>query len=341
MMMVFTLAALGCAIFTIYTLSLFFRYKSREMGILLVLGLPIKQMKKQIKMELLLCVIVSAVLGTLVAVSFAWGIWQLFKVILADTKEMILIFDMQTYLFSGLFILFIVISFLIMLNQYLKSSDMIDIVNKSRKTEVVKDVSKKYSLLGLILLVCGLFIGYLLPNFIIDVLKFYPPDIISLVGYIPAIFGVYFILLQRIIGRTKKDKNRYKNIISDNMMRFQGRQTVRNMLIITLLVSGAYFASFYVPTMLSSALVNFEMSKVDYAFNYRADQDIVKELDIRKLAENMDVVITDYIQQQTAILGVDGYSEVQEKTNLSVSYTIEYFELCRSGDFYRKVLIIC
>ena len=37
------------------------------------------------------------------------------------------------------------------------------------------------------------------------------------------------------------------------MMKFQGRQTVRNMLVMTLLVAGAYFASFYAPMMSSSS----------------------------------------------------------------------------------------
>lgn len=36
------------------------------------------------------------------------------------------------------------------------------------------------------------------------------------------------------------------------MMKFQGRQTVRNMLVMTLLIAGAYFASFYAPMLNTS-----------------------------------------------------------------------------------------
>ena len=38
-MMIFVLAVTGCAVFTLYAASLFFRYKSREMGIFLALSL--------------------------------------------------------------------------------------------------------------------------------------------------------------------------------------------------------------------------------------------------------------------------------------------------------------
>ncbi len=333
MMMIFVLAVLGCAIFTIYTLSLFFRYKSREMGILLVLGATTKQVKRQIQTELSFCTAISSILGTVLAVPLAWGIWQLFQLILVDTKEMTLLFEMQTYLYSVAFILFVITSFHIMINRYVKSDDIIDIVNKSRKMEIVKDVPKKYTLIGVILLIVGLFIGYSIPGFIVDTFQLFPPDWVSLVGYIPAIFGLYLLLLERIVGGAKKGKKRYKNIISDNMMKFQGRQTARNMLIITLLVAGAYFASFYVPTMVSAVLVGFGTSKVDYAFHYRADQNMITQADIENLAKDMNVDITDYTEQPTAILGVDGYIEVEQETDLGTSFTVEYSELSRSEIF--------
>lgn len=333
MMIIFVLAVLGCAIFTIYTLSLFFRYKSREVGILLVLGATTKQVKKQIRTELSFCTVISSFFGAVLAVPLAWGIWQLFQLILVDTKEMSLVFEMRTYLFSSVFIIFVITSFLIMINRYVKSDDIIDIINKSRKMEIVKDVPKKCTLIGVFHLIVGLFVGYSLSGFIVDTFQFFPPDWVSLVGYIPAIFGLYLLLLERIAGGVRKGKKRYKNIISDNMMKFQGRQTVRNMLIITLLVAGAYFASFYVPTMVSAVLIDFETSKSDYVFNYRADQNMVAQADIENLAEEMNVVITDYSEQPTATLGVDGYIEVEQETDLGTSFTVEYSELSRSEDF--------
>ena len=49
------------------------------------------------------------------------------------------------------------------------------------------------------------------------------------------------LLLYTVIHGWRHGKNRYKDIITRSMMKFQGRQTVNNMLIITVLLAGAYF----------------------------------------------------------------------------------------------------
>lgn len=49
-------------------------------------------------------------------------------------------------------------------------------------------------------------------------------------------------------------------------MQFQGRQTVRNMLVVTVLVAGAYFASFYTPMMMTSSQAALKNREADYQF---------------------------------------------------------------------------
>ena len=46
--------ALGCFVFTLYASGLFFRYKSREYGILMALGMPKKNLRKLLYKELFL-----------------------------------------------------------------------------------------------------------------------------------------------------------------------------------------------------------------------------------------------------------------------------------------------
>ena len=60
-------------------------------------------------------------------------------------------------------------------------------------------------------------------------------------------------------------KHRYKNIISTSMMKFQGRQTVNNMLVMTVLIAGAYFASFYTPMLGTGAMMGYQARPVAYA----------------------------------------------------------------------------
>ena len=51
-MMIFVLACLGCAVFTIYASSLFFRQKSREAGVFLLLGASRRQIRRQLFADL-------------------------------------------------------------------------------------------------------------------------------------------------------------------------------------------------------------------------------------------------------------------------------------------------
>lgn len=80
------------------------------------------------------------------------------------------------------------------------------------------------------------------------------------------------ILLHTVVNGWRGGRNRYKNIISTSMMKFQGRQTVRNMLVITVLLAGGYFAAFYTPMLGTGAMQGFDKRPVDYVYHYRMDQ---------------------------------------------------------------------
>ena len=72
------------------------------------------------------------------------------------------------------------------------------------------------------------------------------PSGVEAVFYLPALVGMYMILLHTVVNGWRK-RHKYRDIIATSMMKFQGRQTVRNMLVMTLLIAGAYFASFTPP----------------------------------------------------------------------------------------------
>ncbi len=72
-----------------------------------------------------------------------------------------------------------------------------------------------------------------------------PPSVVDALFYLPALIGLYILLLHTVVNGWG-GKKQYRDLISTSMMKFQGRQTVRNMLVMTVLLAGAYFASFYV-----------------------------------------------------------------------------------------------
>jgi hypothetical protein len=90
------------------------------------------------------------------------------------------------------------------------------------------------------------------------------------------------------------------------MMKFEGKQTVRNMLVITVLVAGAYFASFYAPMFVTMQEKDIQNRSVEYAFHYRLDQTMLTHKEIEDMAEKYQVSIRDWREAGFANLGFDG-----------------------------------
>ena len=159
--------------------------------------------------------------------------------------------------------------------------------------------------------------------------QMYPPDWIN-ITYLPLFIGLYMVLLHTVVRGWSGEKNRYKNIITHSMMKFQGRQTVRNMLVITVLIAGAYFASFYVPMMGTTGMLEAERRPIDYAFHYRGDQKMLTRNEIEKMASDKGVTITSWQEGASSTLGHDGNVEVDDEGG---RYHYEYHELSGEGNY--------
>ena len=68
-MMIFTLAVIGCAVFTTYASGLFFRQKSRETGVFLALGATRAQVRGELYRELGVISLGSCAAGALLGLS--------------------------------------------------------------------------------------------------------------------------------------------------------------------------------------------------------------------------------------------------------------------------------
>lgn len=333
MMMIFVLAVIGCAVFTTYASGLFFRYKSREVGTFLALGATKRTLRGVLSRELLLVAVVSCGLGTLLGTPLAWLLWQGFRRGIVDSQEMVFIFEPQALLFSLAFSIFVFVMLFVMLTMFLKRTNILDVINEARKSESVRLVPKYFGWLGIGFIVLGCFLGYQMPAVFIFGLNWYPPQALTAIFYIPALIGLYMVLLHTVVNGWRQGKNRYKNIISTSMMQFQGQQTVRNMIVITLLVAGAFFGAFYTPLMATSATYGYQERTIDYLFHYRADQNLPNEAEIRTMAKDMDVVITNYTAIPAAVLAVDGEDHVETKGTMGTTYDKIYREVFK-GDVF-------
>lgn len=333
-MMIFVLACVGCAVFTTYASAIFFRQKSRETGVFLLLGATRKQICSLLFADLARIAAISCVSGAVLGAPLAWGIWSLFRLFVVDSEEMPLTFDPQAYLFALVFSIFVVVMLFGMGTRFIRRTNIMDVVNTSHKTEPIREVKGWYGGVGILLMVLGGLLGYLMPSFFVLVLHWYAPGFINGIFYVPLFIGLYMVLLHTVVNGFQKGKNRYRHLISTAMMKFQGRQTVRNMLVITVLLAGAYFGLFYTPMLGTGAIIEFAQRPIDYAFRYRNDQtDMIQKAEIEQLAEQENVQITSWTQAQMAELGVDGTTMVEHETALGTTYDSLYVEMLASTGF--------
>lgn len=332
-MMIFVLAVLGCAVFTTYAAGLFFRQKSRETGIFLALGASRRQLKRELCKELAVLSIGACGLGALLGAPLAWCLWQVFRALVVDTQEMGLRFDLQAMGYALAFALYVTAMLFFQGSRSVGRTDIMDVVHESHKSEPVRAVPRWYGWLGIVLLAAGGFLGYIVPSFCVQVLHWYAPGGLTAIFYLPALVGLYMLLLHTVANGWGGRRHRYRDIISVSMMKFQGRQTVRNMLVMTVLLAGAYFASFYAPMLGTSSTMSIDARPVDYAYHFRADQDIPVGDEVRDMAEDYGVEITFYAQAPMVRLGVDGERQVETEGPLGTTWESVYYELLQSELF--------
>ena len=332
-MMIFVLAVIGCGVFTTYAASLFFRQKSRENGVFLALGAKRSQLKREQNRELALLSLGACAGGAVLGGPLAWALWQLFRIFVVDTEQMSLAFDPKAYVLAAIFSVFVIAALFFLGSRSIQKTNILDIVQQSRKSEPIREVPRWWGTLGIGLLILGGFLGYIMPSVFVLGLHWYPPEGLTAIFYLPALVGLYMILLHTVVNGWSRKKHHYRDLIATSMMKFQGRQTVNNMLVMSLLIAGAYFASFYSPMLGTGAMMAYDARPVDYAYHYRADQDLPTEQEVRALAAEYGVTITNWFEAPMALLAVDGYEHVEKDGPMGTTWEEQYFKVMQSDAF--------
>ena len=328
MFMIFELTCVGCGVFTVYAGSLFFRMKAKEIGIFMALGASKKRLTPMILSETIVISTSSAFVGILCGIPFAWMIWKLFQVFVVDTKEMQLRWNFEFLLISAVFFLVVVLVSIFTGLYYLKRTNIMEVIQEEHRNEPVKTVGMWCGLLGVILLVLGGILGYFAPNVYMKLMQAYPPAILNLF-YLPALIGVYLVLLHTIVHGWFRKKNPYHGMISRSIMKFQGKQTINNMIVVTVLIAGGCFGIFYLPTVVVGQIISNNNREFDYGMEYPADQKGVLREEIEKLARSYGVVPIEWKESFYISLALDGNREVKEGRK----FHYEYEEMNREGNF--------
>lgn len=312
MIAIFVLACFGCVVFTTYAASLFFRHKSKKLGALMALGASRKKLAPGFCGEALSLSAIASACGIAAGIPFAWALWQCFRLFLVDSAEMALTFDYRCYFISLAFFLLVLALTFLMAIRYLRRTNIMDVVHEEHKNEPVRELGRWCGPVGVVLLLLGAVVGYSAGGVYMDLFSKYPPFWLNFL-YAPVFIGLYMIMLHTVVhGWTSHKRKPYQNIISRSMMKFQGKQTVNNLIVVTVLIAGACFGMFYLPMMATGQFMSINSRPYDYAYFYRADQDVPNQNDVEALAAKYGLTTKDWKTSSYSSLAMDGEQEVDE-----------------------------
>lgn len=312
MVAIFVLALFGCVVFTIYASNLFFRKKSRQLGTLMALGASRKRLAPGLFREVILLSGVSSLLGIIAGLPFVYLLWGGFRLLIVDSAEMHLRLDLKCLCLSAVFFVIVVAFSCVTAFRYLKRTNIIDIIHEEHKNEPVKKLGRWCGPVGLILILVGAVCGFEAPNIYMNLFSRYPTALLNLF-YAPVFVGLYMVMLHTVVhGWRPHRKNPYRNIIARSMMKFQGKQTVNNLLVSTVLIAGAAFAIFYLPMMAVGHIMGVHARPFDYYYHYRMDQTVPGRDEIGALASEYGLSISDFRSCPYLTLGSDGIVRIEE-----------------------------
>ncbi|MDR1706205.1 MAG: ABC transporter permease, partial [Clostridiales bacterium] len=254
--------------------------------------------------DLGLVALASSVLGMGLGTPLAAGIWQFFRLIVG-TEEMIFAPNISGYTWPLGFAAFTAALLLVMGILFVRRSNIMDILYEQRKSEPVKDVKRWYGTAGVAMAVAGAAGALITPYIMVSM--GYTPQFWTNLFYLPAAVGIYMVLLFVVVRGFGGKKSYYRNIITRSMMKFQGRQTVLNMCVVTALVMAAYFAMFYTPMTIAASNASIGRRHTDFAFHYRAEEAAMPDqAAIKAMGLESGQRVLGYLEVDMANLATDG-----------------------------------
>ena len=325
MVAVFVLALFGCVVFTVYAASLFFRKKARQLGTLMALGASGQRLLPGLLREVLILSSASAFAGILAGFPFVMTLWNSFRLLITDSTQMALTFDFKCLYLSVVFFVIVVTFSCLTAYRYLKKTNIMEVMHEEHRNEPVRKPGIWCGPVGMLLVLVGAVLGYNAPGLYAKLFSAYSPAWINIL-YAPVFVGLYMIMLHTVVhGWRSHKKNPYKNLIARSMMKFQGKQTVNNLLVSTVLIAGSAFAIFYIPMISVGSSMEINARSYDYYYHYRADQAIPGEEEIAALAADYGLKIKDYKSAPYLTLAMDGITEVEDEGNAFHYERIPFF----------------
>lgn len=292
---------LGIIVFLVYADSIFLKYKSREIGIFLSLGIDRRSVQKIIVKEYTLLFQIAALLGLLLSVPLACLCWNFLNLFL-ETQETAFRIG-----YAGLAIafLFSLLNWFILRTinrRYIKTVDILKIIQASDENEAAKKGNLFSLISGVLLIPAGIIAFFTLQNF-----GGFLNTLLAFTGLAGAASGVYLLIVQcASIGDILKkynDKAYYKNIVFYNLLKQKIRQYTRSIFVATLLITFTIFGIGFIAAGFIDGYNVALNEPYDYTINATCEHPMTEKR-IEEMAAKSNATITDLKYMDCLLLGV-------------------------------------
>ena len=292
---------LGIIVFLVYADSIFLKYKSREIGIFLSLGIDRRSVQKIIVKEYTLLFQIAALLGLLLSVPLACWCWNFLNLFL-ETQETAFRIG-----YAGLAIafLFSLLNWFILRTinrRYIKTVDILKIIQASDENEAAKKGNLFSLISGVLLIPAGIIAFFTLQN-----VGGFLNTLLAFTGLAGAVSGVYLLIIQcASIGDILKkynDKAYYKNIVFYNLLKQKIRQYTRSIFVATLLITFTIFGIGFIAAGFIDGYNVALNEPYDYTINATCEHPMTEKR-IEEMAAKSNATITDLKYMDCLLLGV-------------------------------------
>lgn len=267
---------------------------------MLALGTEKKELARQLAKELAAVAGTYMTAGMTLAVPVSYLIWKFFQLLVVNTAQTQYRPGAAGILAGLCFAAVLSLGILVLGVCFIRRTDIMDILNAGRKTEMVRVIRPYTGKLGMALVAAGLFLAMAVPQMTVRLFRQGMPGIWN-VTYLIAAAGLYLLMLSAVArsGKGRHPETYYKHIISTNLMRFSARQTTRNLCVIAMLVFVMVLSAFWGVMYYFSVTEGGSEALYDYSIHYPAEEEQIGGEDVRRLAREYGVEITAYEELET------------------------------------------
>lgn len=313
---------LGIIVFLVYADSLFLKYKSREIGIFLSLGIDRRSVQKIIVKEYTLLFQIAALTGLFLSVPLAYLCWSILNLFL-KTQETAFSIGWAGLLIALAFALVNWLVLWVINRKYIKTVDILKILKTADENEEAGNGNLLLLILGGLLVPSGIISFFTLQN-----IGGFLNTLLAFAWLFAAIWGVYILIIQcASIGDILKKYNAkayYKSIVFYNLLKQKIRQYTRSIFVATLLITFTVFGIGFIAAGFIDGYNVALNEPYDYTINATYEHPMTEQR-IHEIAKESDTTITDIRRMDSLLIGVqnnykDGSTDWSSRIIVSQSH---------------------